>query len=62
MAELQLRIGGLPMTEDEMATQVEHYPLTNSTMYLCWMGPSFQEPIDDDDVTANEEGGSDEDA
>ncbi|WMV41274.1 hypothetical protein MTR67_034659 [Solanum verrucosum] len=62
MAELQLRIGGRPVTEDEMATLAEHYPLTDSAMYLCRIGPAFQEPIDDDDDTADEENGSDEDA
>uniref|UniRef100_M1DV00 Uncharacterized protein n=1 Tax=Solanum tuberosum TaxID=4113 RepID=M1DV00_SOLTU len=62
MAELQLRIGGRLVTEDKMATVAEHYPLTDSAMYLCRMGPAFQEPIDDDDATADEEDGSDEDA
>ncbi|KAH0767859.1 hypothetical protein KY285_003730 [Solanum tuberosum] len=61
MVELQLRIGGRPVTEDKMATLAEHYPLTDSAMYLCWIGPAFQERIDDDDTTADEDG-SDKDA
>ncbi|KAG5590026.1 hypothetical protein H5410_040540 [Solanum commersonii] len=62
MAELQLRIGGRLMIEDEMATLAEHYPLTDSVMYLFRMGPAFQEPIDDDDAIADAEDGSDEEA
>ncbi|KAG5610716.1 hypothetical protein H5410_021997 [Solanum commersonii] len=61
MTELQLRIGGGSVTEDEMATLAERYPLTDSAMYMCRIGPSFQEPIDDDDSTADEEDGSNED-
>ncbi|KAH0765489.1 hypothetical protein KY285_001360 [Solanum tuberosum] len=61
MAELQLRIGGRPVTEDEMETLAEHYPLTDRAMYMCRMGPAFQEPIDDDDATADEKDGSEED-
>ncbi|KAG5576259.1 hypothetical protein H5410_056393 [Solanum commersonii] len=61
MAELQLRIGGHLVTEDEMAKLAECYPLTDSSMYMCWMGPTFQEPIDDDDVTTDVEDGTDED-
>ncbi|KAG5589800.1 hypothetical protein H5410_040314 [Solanum commersonii] len=60
MADLQLWVGGRPVSEDEMATLAEHYPLTDSAMYLCRMGSTFQEPIDDDDATADEEDGSDE--
>ncbi|KAH0632964.1 hypothetical protein KY284_035750 [Solanum tuberosum] len=61
MTELQLPIGGHSVTEDEMATLAERYHLTDSAMYMCWMGPTFQEPIDDDDATADEEYGSKED-
>ncbi|KAG5585418.1 hypothetical protein H5410_045852 [Solanum commersonii] len=61
VTELQLSIGGHSVTEDEMATLAEHYPLTDSAMYMCWMGPTFQEPIDDDDTIADEEYGSNED-
>uniref|UniRef100_M1DZV0 Uncharacterized protein n=1 Tax=Solanum tuberosum TaxID=4113 RepID=M1DZV0_SOLTU len=57
MVELQLRIGGHPVTEEMMVTWVERYPLRDSTMYMCRMGPAFQEPIDDDDTTADEEDG-----
>ncbi|KAG5605589.1 hypothetical protein H5410_027081 [Solanum commersonii] len=41
MAQLQLRIGGHSMTVDEIVTLAECYPLTDSAMYLCWMGPTF---------------------
>ncbi|KAH0652424.1 hypothetical protein KY289_030102 [Solanum tuberosum] len=61
MTELQLWIGGRQVTEDEMATLTERYPFMDSAMYMCWMGPAFQEHIDDDDVTANKEDGSAED-
>ncbi|KAH0757914.1 hypothetical protein KY290_021407 [Solanum tuberosum] len=62
MAELQLRIGSRPVTKDEMATLAERYTLTDSAMYMCRMGPAFQEPLDDDDSTADEKDGSNEDA
>ncbi|KAH0679801.1 hypothetical protein KY284_020886 [Solanum tuberosum] len=62
MDELQLRIGSRSVTEDEKAKLAESYPLTDSAMYICRMGPDFQEPIDDDDdATADEEDGLDED-
>uniref|UniRef100_M1E183 Putative plant transposon protein domain-containing protein n=1 Tax=Solanum tuberosum TaxID=4113 RepID=M1E183_SOLTU len=61
MAELQLWISGRPVTEDEMETLAEHYPLTDSRMYMCQMGPAFQEPIDDDDTTFDKEDGSEKD-
>ncbi|KAH0650410.1 hypothetical protein KY284_030322 [Solanum tuberosum] len=61
MAELQLWIGGRPVTENEMETLAKRYPLTDSAMYMCRMGPAFQEPIDDDDATANKEDGLEED-
>ncbi|KAH0679869.1 hypothetical protein KY284_020954 [Solanum tuberosum] len=57
LAELKLRIGGRLVTEDEMVTLVERYPLTDSAMYTCQMGSTFQEPIDDDDATADDEDG-----
>ncbi|KAH0776527.1 hypothetical protein KY290_007938 [Solanum tuberosum] len=41
MAELQLWISGRPVTDDEMATLVECYPLTDSMMYMCRMEPAF---------------------
>ncbi|KAG5619694.1 hypothetical protein H5410_004912 [Solanum commersonii] len=61
MAELQLRIGDRQVTEDEMAALVERCPLTNSVMYMCQIGPGFEEPIDGDDATTDEEDGSTED-
>uniref|UniRef100_M1DRW3 Uncharacterized protein n=1 Tax=Solanum tuberosum TaxID=4113 RepID=M1DRW3_SOLTU len=41
MDELQLRIGGHLMTEDEMAMLVERYPLMDNSMYICRLGPTF---------------------
>ncbi|KAH0730451.1 hypothetical protein KY289_001639 [Solanum tuberosum] len=41
MAELQLWIDGRLVTEDEMETLAERYPLTNSAMYICRMGPGI---------------------
>uniref|UniRef100_M1DZ04 Uncharacterized protein n=1 Tax=Solanum tuberosum TaxID=4113 RepID=M1DZ04_SOLTU len=61
MAKLQLRIGGRPVTEDEIETSIECYLLMDSAMYMCRMGPTFQEPLDDDDTTTDEEDGSEED-
>lgn len=61
MIELQLWIGGYSEIEDENATLLEHFPLTNSAIYMCWMGSTFEEPIDDDDATSDEEDGSEED-
>ncbi|WMV40894.1 hypothetical protein MTR67_034279 [Solanum verrucosum] len=63
MTDLQLRVGGRPVSENEMATLAERYPLTDIAMYLCRMGPAFQEPIDDDDdATVAEVDDSNEDA
>ncbi|KAH0761708.1 hypothetical protein KY290_017781 [Solanum tuberosum] len=54
MAELQLQIGGRPVTDVEMETIVDRYPLTESAAALCRTGPAFLEPLDDDEATANE--------
>jgi len=54
MAELQLRIGGRPVTDAEMETMAERYPLTESATFLCRTGPAFLEPLDDDEATADE--------
>ncbi|KAH0732934.1 hypothetical protein KY290_000675 [Solanum tuberosum] len=35
MDELQLRIGVRPVTENDMATLAERYPLTDSAIYMC---------------------------
>ncbi|KAG5611149.1 hypothetical protein H5410_022430 [Solanum commersonii] len=61
MAKLQMRIGGHPVTKEEIETLSECYLLKDGTMYMCRMGPTFQEPIDDDNATADEEEGSEED-
>uniref|UniRef100_M1DYX5 Putative plant transposon protein domain-containing protein n=1 Tax=Solanum tuberosum TaxID=4113 RepID=M1DYX5_SOLTU len=54
MAELQLRIGDRPVTDEKMVTMAERYPLTESAAFLCRTGPAFLEPLDDDEVTADE--------
>uniref|UniRef100_M1E0W6 Putative plant transposon protein domain-containing protein n=1 Tax=Solanum tuberosum TaxID=4113 RepID=M1E0W6_SOLTU len=54
MAELQQRIGGRPVTDVEMATMAERYPLTESAAFLCRSGPAFLDPLDDDEATFDE--------
>uniref|UniRef100_M1DXM9 Putative plant transposon protein domain-containing protein n=1 Tax=Solanum tuberosum TaxID=4113 RepID=M1DXM9_SOLTU len=54
MAELQLRIGDRHVTNDEMETMTERYPLTESAAFLCKTGPAFLEHLDDDEATVNE--------
>ncbi|KAH0712076.1 hypothetical protein KY289_008035 [Solanum tuberosum] len=54
MAELQLRIGGRPVIDEEMATMVERYPLTESAAFLCRTSPAFLEPLDDDEAIDDE--------
>ncbi|KAH0644669.1 hypothetical protein KY284_032553 [Solanum tuberosum] len=54
MPELQLRIGGHHVTDAEMETMAECYPLTESATFLCRTGPAFLEPLDDDEATADE--------
>ncbi|KAH0688947.1 hypothetical protein KY289_016305 [Solanum tuberosum] len=54
MAELQLRIGGRPVTDEEMETLADHYSLIESVAFLCRSGPTFMEPLDDDEATADE--------
>ncbi|KAH0679294.1 hypothetical protein KY284_020379 [Solanum tuberosum] len=61
MAEMQLRIGGRPVTDDEMETLADRYPLIDSAAFLCKSGPAFLEPIDDDEATADEEMDGDDD-
>uniref|UniRef100_M1DRI3 Putative plant transposon protein domain-containing protein n=1 Tax=Solanum tuberosum TaxID=4113 RepID=M1DRI3_SOLTU len=68
MAELQLRIGGHPVRDVEMATMAKCCPLTESAAFLCRNGPAFLEYLDDDEATADkamveeEEDVADEDA
>ncbi|KAH0644731.1 hypothetical protein KY284_032615 [Solanum tuberosum] len=54
MAELQLRIGGHPVTDEEMETLADRYLLIESAAFLCRSGPAFMETLDDDEVTADE--------
>ncbi|KAH0754611.1 hypothetical protein KY290_024881 [Solanum tuberosum] len=53
MAELQLRIGGGHVTDDEMETMEERYPLTESAAFLCKTIPAFLDPMDDDKATVD---------
>ncbi|KAG5572939.1 hypothetical protein H5410_062705 [Solanum commersonii] len=54
MAELQLRIGGRPVTDEEIETLADRYSLTESAAFLCRSGLTFMEPLDDDEATADE--------
>ncbi|KAH0773944.1 hypothetical protein KY290_011081 [Solanum tuberosum] len=54
MAELQLRIGGRPITDEDMENLVDRYPLTESVASLCRIDLAFLEPLDDDEATADE--------
>ncbi|KAH0655199.1 hypothetical protein KY285_030081 [Solanum tuberosum] len=55
MVELQLRIGGRPVMDNEMETLAERYPLTESATYICRIGPAFQKPLDDEEANVDEE-------
>lgn len=61
MVELQLRIVGSPVTEEQMDALSNRYPLKDSYIYMCQMGPTFHVPIDDYDMTTTEKYGSTED-
>ncbi|KAG5567918.1 hypothetical protein H5410_065066, partial [Solanum commersonii] len=61
MAELQLQIGGRPITNGEMETLADHYPLIESATFMCRSGPAFLEPLDDDVATADEAMNDEED-
>ncbi|KAH0754631.1 hypothetical protein KY290_024901 [Solanum tuberosum] len=54
MIELQLQIGGRLVTDDEMETLADRYPLIDSATFLCKSGSAFLEPLDDDEDTADE--------
>ncbi|KAG5609803.1 hypothetical protein H5410_021084 [Solanum commersonii] len=41
IAKLQLRIAGRPITDKEMETLADHYPLMDSATFLCRTGPLF---------------------
>ncbi|KAG5581078.1 hypothetical protein H5410_051705 [Solanum commersonii] len=53
MVELQLRIGGCLVIDDEIKMG-ERYPLIESVAFLCRTGPAFLESLDDDEATADE--------
>ena len=48
MAELQLRIGGRPVTYDAKEALVECYQFIDSAAYLCKTSLAFLEPVDDE--------------
>ncbi|KAH0634866.1 hypothetical protein KY284_037652 [Solanum tuberosum] len=41
MLELHLQIGIRPVTDEEMESLAERYPLTDNAPYMCRMGPHF---------------------
>uniref|UniRef100_M1DZQ9 Uncharacterized protein n=1 Tax=Solanum tuberosum TaxID=4113 RepID=M1DZQ9_SOLTU len=53
MAKLQLQIGGRPVTNEEMETLADQYPLFESATFLYRSGPTFLEPLDDDEATVD---------
>ncbi|KAG5614643.1 hypothetical protein H5410_014467 [Solanum commersonii] len=53
MAELQLRIRGCSVTDEEMETLADRYSLIENATFLCRSGPTFMEPLDDDEATVN---------
>ncbi|KAG5615804.1 hypothetical protein H5410_015628, partial [Solanum commersonii] len=53
-AELQLRIGGCLVTDEEIETLADRYLLIESATFLCKSGPAFMEPLDDDEATADD--------
>uniref|UniRef100_M1DNY0 Uncharacterized protein n=1 Tax=Solanum tuberosum TaxID=4113 RepID=M1DNY0_SOLTU len=62
MAELQLRIGGRSVTDEEIETLVDRYLLIESAAFLCRSGLAFLEPLDDDEATADEAMDEEDDA
>ncbi|KAH0764788.1 hypothetical protein KY285_000659 [Solanum tuberosum] len=54
MAELHLRIGGCPVPDEEIETLADGYPLIESAAFLCRSSPTFLEPLDNDEATADE--------
>ncbi|MCD7470018.1 hypothetical protein HAX54_009578, partial [Datura stramonium] len=49
MFELQLRIGGRTATTKEIFVLEELYFLIESAMMMFKVGPTFEDPLDDDD-------------
>uniref|UniRef100_M1DW61 Uncharacterized protein n=1 Tax=Solanum tuberosum TaxID=4113 RepID=M1DW61_SOLTU len=45
---------GRPVTDEEMETLADRYPLIESAAFLCRSGPTFLEPLDDDEATTDE--------
>ncbi|KAG5610679.1 hypothetical protein H5410_021960 [Solanum commersonii] len=61
MADLQLRIRGRPITDDEMETLADCYPLIDSAAFLYKSRPTFFKLVDDDEAIANEDIDGDDD-
>ncbi|KAG5581212.1 hypothetical protein H5410_051839 [Solanum commersonii] len=61
IAELPLQIGGRPVTDKEMETLADRYPLIESAAFLCRSGLAFMEPLDNDEATADEARDDEED-
>ncbi|KAH0675425.1 hypothetical protein KY285_023226 [Solanum tuberosum] len=55
MAELQFRIGVRPVTDEEIETLADRYPLTETATFLCRSGPAFMEPLDDYEAMDDDE-------
>ncbi|KAH0757339.1 hypothetical protein KY290_020832 [Solanum tuberosum] len=54
LAKLQLQIGGRPITDEEIETLADRYPLIENAAFLCRFDPAFLQPLDDDEATADE--------
>lgn len=50
---MQLKIGGCPVTNDEIEDSAERYPLIDSAAYLC-TSPAFFELVDDVEPAVDE--------
>ena len=55
MVELHLCIIGFPLSDVGMEELVGRYLLRDSLMYMCIMGPNFQEPLDDVEAKVTDE-------
>lgn len=51
---LQLKIGGLPATQEEVHVVELDYPLGRYTRTMLRIGPKFDKPLDDDVPTDEE--------
>uniref|UniRef100_M1DVS2 Uncharacterized protein n=1 Tax=Solanum tuberosum TaxID=4113 RepID=M1DVS2_SOLTU len=56
-----MRIGGHPVTDEEIETMEKRYPLTETAMFLCRTAHTFLKHLDDDEATVDEAMDDDED-